>query len=707
MDVLPAPANAELPEPTSYEGRHIVPLDVRQEDWLDFIGISYWIDPISYVQEGTCALSFIEEEQFAGGKPFELTCEVFNEHGGLQTLSRDGDADPRNPAARSFMLILRAGEPDPTSDRLVWTEQVPGDSLMLRLNYEGSVGVKDVVIRLEFGEPVSRALNKQRLCFRLKRRPVTSTDLRARDEERPKERTPLIYLHGYEDPDTGQETIGDRLPPFALTHQRVARAWPAARDTGYFDPAVFPNVPGTGDQNVRAAMARAVAGLDEATVARQLTAGGRLVVQRTETGEYGYRFLPAPQACRPGLLLVEYYRLTSFPGRYGPGRTVKTFSLLPGERTSIRVSTYKRSSQSLQKTASILDATNSETENEFARTVNAEQSNQANAANSLEFRVEAEAQGQATWGWGSASAKVSGSVAGSTSSAREEFTKNLTNAVSKNTARASSRREVQVDTSIDVKLEEGEEQAVERTLENINVSRTLNFVFRQMNQEYVTLLHLVDVRVAFFNGHAESRDEVPLAELDRLLADCLRPEAIPQVREEVHAAVLAITDHRGDKCPGFVRMIQPDGDVPAYAQVNPDFTSSATGPDGREHTVPGIVVSTGSQVLRTDGITVDSYLGAGSALDDYSTGLQTQAVQAREAENRAAQAETRLRKLEADRLELAMRIVADNDTERAALFQRLFVVPQIVNQIDHAAVAARPADPLPSANGHSSATPAL
>ncbi|MEO3813073.1 hypothetical protein ABGB17_29070 [Sphaerisporangium sp. B11E5] len=701
MTMLTA-TGAELPEATSYQGRHIIPLDVRQEDFLDHLGISYWFDPVGRARPGYLGVSFYEEE------PIGLTCRVYDERGTWHPFT-DDVADAEDPkATQRFLLALSSVGPDPDHVNGPPVEFVTGDSLTLRFNYRDSVNVKDVVLRLELGEPVTKALDNRRLCVRLKRRPVTGTDLRAQEEERQEPRTPLISLHGYEDPDTGHETVGERLPPFALTHSRVTEAWQTARTTGYFDPAVFPNVPGTGDQAVRAAMAEAIGELDEATVARQLTEGARLVVSRDETGAWGYRFLPAPRACRPGLVLVEYYRLTSFPGRYGPGRTIKTFSLLPGERTSIRVSTYKRSSQSLQKTASILDSTNSETETEFARTVNSEQSNQDNVASSLEYKVEAEAQGQATWGWGSASARVSGSVAGNSSKAREEFTKNLTNAVSKNTARASSRREVQVDTSIDVKLEEGEEQAVERTLENINVSRTLNFVFRQMNQEYVTLLHLVDVRVAFFNGHAESRDEVPLAELDRLLGDCLRPEAIRRVREDVHEAVRTIADHRGRIVPGFVRMVERGEDAPAYAQVDPDFTTSAIGPDGREHTVPGVIVSTGSHVMRTDGVTVDSFLGEGSALDDYSTGLQTQAVQARAAENQAAQAETRLRTLEADRLELGLRIVADNDTERAELFQRLFVVPQIVNQIDHAAVTgARPSSPPPSANGHSPATPGL
>ncbi|WP_182874994.1 hypothetical protein [Microbispora sp. H10670] len=674
----------DLPEPTSYRGQHVIPLEVPSDAWLAYHGLSYWLDPIVDGQEGTCAISLISDDGL------ELTCAVYDEAGREVPLA-DNFADPRNPDARSFLIVLREGEPNPgtKADEPVWSERVHGNSLTFRFNYTGSREVPDVVLPLEFGAPVVQLLDRRRLCFRLKSQSATSTLLAQRDQDRSPSASPLIYLHGYEDPDTGAETIGTRLPPIALTHERIAAAWQTAKTTGYFDPTVFPNVPGDQDQATRAGLIQTVADLDEATVVQQLSSGARLVIRRTETGAYTYRFLPAPSHCRPGLVLVEYYRLTSFPARYGPGRTIKTFSLLPGEKTTIRVSTYKRSTESLQKTASILDASNSETESEFARTVNSEQSNQDNASRSLEYRVETEAEGQANWGWGSASAKVSGGVSGSSNSARQELSKNLTNAVSRNVARASSRREVQIDTSLDVKLEQGEEQAVERTLENINVSRTLNFVFRQMNQEFITLLHLVDVRVAFFNGHAESRDEVPLTELDRLLSDCLRPERIAEVRDGIHREVRAIRDLDGRARPDFVRTVSGAEDDPAAALfVDPDCSSSHAGPNSVEYTVPGVLVAAGRHILRTDGIVVDAFLGEGNALDDYSIGLQTQAVRARQVENGAGEADSRLRRIEAERLELALKIVADNDSERAALYQQLFVRPQIVNQIDHAAVNA-------------------
>jgi predicted DNA-binding protein (UPF0251 family) len=78
-------------------------------------------------------------------------------------------------------------------------------------------------------------------------------------------------------------------------------------------------------------------------------------------------------------------------------------------------------------------------------------------------------------------------------------------------------------------------------------------------------------------------------------------------------------------------------------------------------------------------VVVETFLGEGNGLDAYSAGLQEQAVRAKSAANQ-------LQELEAERLRLALQIVTDNDAQRMDLYQRMFVRPQIVNQIDHAAV---------------------
>jgi hypothetical protein len=494
------------------------------------------------------------------------------------------------------------------------------------------------------------------------------------------------------------------LPVPRLSRDQIVAAFAVARDTGALDPVVFPDNAGI-DQyrdhpegywnddpatwaKLRSDWVRAAfKSLDQEQTVTDLLAGVRLVLYiegvSANTGGYVmYRFEQASRG-KPSLLLVERYRLSSFPARYGAGRTIKTFSLLPGEKTKIRVSTYKRSTESRQEASSVLDASSDDTEQAFETTVQAEQSNQEASRQSSEYHVEGEVQAEADWGWGSAQLKVSGGTSATAESSREEFVKNVSNAVNHSAAKASSRREVHVDTSLDVQLETGEEEAVERELENINRSRTLNFIFRQMNQEYVSLLHLVDVRVAYFDGTRASRDERPLSDLDRLLERYVVADHRNTVRDAVVAELRAIKDHRGQRVVDFIQEVTrgPNTETdPGCFRVNPDYTSTyQPAPDARTFRVPGVLLTADTHVMRTDGIVVDAFLGQGNGLDDYSVGLQTQAIRERRIAND-------LRALEAERLRLANGILRDGDRARAELFGRLFPRPQIINQVDRAAI---------------------
>jgi hypothetical protein len=480
---------------------------------------------------------------------------------------------------------------------------------------------------------------------------------------------------------TGRATSGQ------LTDVRITSAFNVAKTTGYFDPSVFPNVQAGNDAYTRGCVMEALAGLDATTVVTQLNAGNRFVIYRDTSGRCTYRFIPVPQTGVPTLLLVEYYRLSSFPARYGAGRTIKTFSLLPGERTRIRLSTYKRTAETASRSSSILDSTSDETESEFERSIQGEQSRQDNNSRAFEYYADVQAEAKASWGWGSASVTASGGVKGTSNVAREEFAKNVATAVSQNAARASSRRDVEIDTSLDVKLETGEEQAIERELENVNVSRTLNFVFRQMNQEFVTLLHLVDIRVAFFNGFVESRAEVPLPELDQLLDTYILPANQQAVLDAITGELQSIVDYTGTVRPDFVESVTLTGAnnaTTSYLRVDSDVTSTyGSGVAAPVIHVPGVILSADTHVMRTDGVVVDTFLGLGNGLDDYSMGLQEEEVRSRRLENDRRQADV-------DRLQLAVSLVKSGNAAGVDLYQRVFPLPQIVNQIEQAAISSSP-----------------
>ena len=100
-------------------------------------------------------------------------------------------------------------------------------------------------------------------------------------------------------------------------------------------------------------------------------------------------------------------------------------------------------------------------------------------------------------------------------------------------------------------------------------------------------------------------------------------------------------------------------------------------------TVPGVIIAADSHVMRTDGVVVDSFLGLGLALDDYSIGLQTQAVRATQLENDRTQAEI-------DRVQLGISIIQSGDTAKAQLYQEIFPTQPIVNQIEQAVIGTSP-----------------
>lgn len=392
----------------------------------------------------------------------------------------------------------------------------------------------------------------------------------------------------------------------------------------------------------------------------QLAQGGEFVEHATPLS--GNRKLAVAQTTStpvPRLVLVEIYRLSSYLANYGAGRTVSTFTLLPGEEMSIHVKTYRHFTQAQSRSESILDSFSTSSEQEFASSLQQESTTKETEQGSFSWHAEGEAEG--SWGWGKA--KVSGGMAGSSNTSRETFAKSVSSATAKHVAKASANRDVEINTSSETRTEAGEETATERRIRNINLSRTLNFVFRQMNQEFVTLLHLVDVKVAFHNGAPSQYREVSLPQLQDLLDEVISdgsngtPNHHDLVRQRIVAELSSIVDHH-DHLTAFVEEFQPRNDKgedvgKPYLRARRDLVSSYVSASGSEAIrVPGIIMAAQTNVLRTDGVVVEALLGQGEALDEYSRGLQREAVRSQRVRNSQIEAE-------ADRLELANRIVTE------------------------------------------------
>jgi Bacterial Ig domain len=378
------------------------------------------------------------------------------------------------------------------------------------------------------------------------------------------------------------------------------------------------------------------------------------------------------------LLIVEKCRLSTFLGAYGAGRTIKTVSLLPGEKTRLAVKTYKRSSTSATEASSILDSYTSESQDDFENSLTEEQASKHNSDESLKWHAEASASGS----WGFASASLSAGASGGTNASREELAKNVSNAVHKHAAKASSKRDLEIKSSREDKEEFGSEFTTESQVENINLNRTLNFNFMQMNQEFITLLHLLDVRVAYVRGDLVTQAdgtqvvkyayrEVTLSQLDGLLDKVI----VPERRGEVRSAILAILSNVFDYQDEPHRLVEekalngvdgsalPNG---SYLRVPKGKTSTYTDPaTGSEIVVPGVILAAMKNVMRTDGVLCDALLGKGDALDAYSRGLQDEAVVAKALDNDSR------RKANA-REQLALDLIEAGSTSGADLFHKIY-----------------------------------
>jgi hypothetical protein len=376
-------------------------------------------------------------------------------------------------------------------------------------------------------------------------------------------------------------------------------------------------------------------------------------------------------------MIVEKVRLSNFLGRYGAGRVLKTFSLLPGEKMEISLKSYNRSSETSKKSSSIFDHVEDEATSEFMDSLGAEQSDKQMHSDSLDWGVAA----QVEQGWGSGSAKLSAHVAGAMNAAREQFGKSVKNTCEKHAGKKSALRDIKVNAESESHVETGEEQSLKRSIENINTGRTLNFVFRQMNQEFISLLSLVDVRVAyaaFFQPLAGgprtvTYREVAVAELDSLVDSVIQEDR----RAEVKTAIVNVLENIADQRGRLVSLIEtavpqrdsPQGLMPvpelSYRRVKPDLTSEwKDGERGPNYTTAGILLSATKVVMRTEGVIVDAVLGGGEALDSYSRGLQQATVNQKQAEVAQKTADVAYRLLE-------KKVVEDGDRLRAAILDKL------------------------------------
>lgn len=399
-------------------------------------------------------------------------------------------------------------------------------------------------------------------------------------------------------------------------------------------------------------------GLSVKDIVALAASGIRVVPVMLQSGRVAGKLVREPDQTDPRIVVVEYYRLSSYLGDYGAGKTLNTFTLLPGEESTITIRTWKQIAETRIQSSSILDSYEDEVADEFQEDVQNESSNRRQNSKSEGWNVETSAS--ASWGFGSASVKAG--AHGTYNSSREDFARNVNNALTKHAAKASHQRKVEINSSTEQREEAGEEVLVTRTIKNINLSRVMNFVFRELNQEFISYLHLTDIRVAFVNGFPMATRVVTLPELNDLLFDYI----VPAHRKEVFDSILQAYQRVLDFRDNTVALIEtaPDGYLRVRRGALTDDPDLSEGQHFDAET-RGIIIGKNTNILPTDGIIVDALLGKGVALDQYALDSQDETLRAKKVDNDFSEAEV-------ERLRLALEIVRNKDAEQAELFEKLF-----------------------------------
>lgn len=403
-------------------------------------------------------------------------------------------------------------------------------------------------------------------------------------------------------------------------------------------------------------------------------------VYSTLDGDYEVKFIKTLKEIDPTVYIIYEYTISSFLGDYGAGKTIKTFSLLPGESTTISIKTWKTSTSTRESAQSVLESSSKSAAKSFSDSVSNEFSRSKESSRKLDTHTKSSAKVKASVkaGWGpvkaeaSASGSTSKSRKASSKSTQKQTAKNISNAVSKHASTASSNRSTEVQENSSESVTKGQERGVTRELKNINLSRVLNFVFRQLNQEYITLIHVTNIKLAFSTGFSADYIELPLHELDDFvngyfregydleddeeLMDGLRVPIRQKVKKTILESISTLYDYR-DRAFEVVEPVTvpdtypplPTGDYRFKNQSYRSFCESIvnSNPDDPsivdkyedvikghiDHGVNGIVVDVSRYVMRTDAIVIDAFLGKGMALDDYALSSQIEALREKQLQN--------------------------------------------------------------------------
>lgn len=385
-------------------------------------------------------------------------------------------------------------------------------------------------------------------------------------------------------------------------------------------------------------------------------------IARLNGAAYITNYVAEPPATVPRIIVIEEYTTVSYLGNYGAGRTVKTFSLLPGERTTISVRSYKDRISTVNASKNVLDSFSEASATELDILMQHEQGNMEStssttAGGASSFATSTDSKNSSKsfgisgklplgpisigGGYGKSQGETHDSSHGfssthdySSSGARMSNMNTLDSAMQKHVQQSNANRTMEINTSTSDTARSGEEDSTVRELKNVNLNNTLNFVFRQLLQEYVTITYLSNLKFAYTNGYMETYTVVDLNNLPNMLIDIIdqtNPNNMTNVLCKLLTPYCNVLNWQGTPKQFVSKLtitntscLDLAGCTPTpevVYRINPACIDDYDVPP-LDLSFNGVILSVKKHTLNTSSLYVDALLGRGDALDCFNQKAQ-------------------------------------------------------------------------------------
>jgi hypothetical protein len=322
------------------------------------------------------------------------------------------------------------------------------------------------------------------------------------------------------------------------------------------------------------------------------------------------------QPTHPQLFLVETYRLTTLRTASGKGAHIQSISLFPGEEKTVEIRTSFLATQDRTRTTTVMESDDETVAQNFNEHI-AKSANEHQSKDSYDYNLNANFHGDASVGLGSGEANASLAAKGGSNDVRSDFGHAVESAADKQIGQTSASRNQFISSgSSDDKTSTEMTTVSTDKIKNPNPTHTVNVLWYQLLDQYMSFLAIADVEVGYRTTLPEEAARVPLHDLDKLLGRVAAPDKRDPLRQAIKNELGAILDFQGSPT-NIVDEVSAGAGL-SVLRLKPNLQTSFTlknssGDPVRSIKVDGLLIKAFSRVIPSRQVVSDLVVGETAA----------------------------------------------------------------------------------------------